>query len=89
MSLVDNNTESEKTVINAIVVKDASLKFGIFGLPRPWSKGIPPSDKQEKTLKRKKIVSSNFELDVENDVQDIMSPDRKKVGMGRYLFYEC
>ncbi|MCI63172.1 hypothetical protein A2U01_0084429, partial [Trifolium medium] len=34
-------------------VKDPSLKPVKFGPKKGWSKGVPPSDKKKKTLKRK------------------------------------
>ncbi|MCI53299.1 hypothetical protein A2U01_0074545, partial [Trifolium medium] len=40
-------------------------KKPMYGPPRTWSKGVPPSEKKKKNLKRKEISSSDSEFDVE------------------------
>ncbi|MCH81159.1 envelope-like protein [Trifolium medium] len=43
-------------------------KKPMYGPPKAWSKGVPPSEKKKKHLKRKEISTSDSDFDVESDV---------------------
>ncbi|MCI34212.1 hypothetical protein A2U01_0055430, partial [Trifolium medium] len=63
--VVDTGSEPTKTT----KVTRNTGKKPMYGPPRTWCKGVPPSEKKKKkkSLKRKEVTSSDSEFDVEED----------------------